>query len=446
MKFESIQVHNFRRFKGVQTLNLHPNLTVLAANNGAGKTTLLDAAALLLGPFLTRIPKAVGNNLTDDDICLFHDAGEPFAVLRATTFSDTKGDETSPLVTRLHWDRVKKTDQSKATEKKTDKALGQKPLRAQQDILRLADYFIEHVKDPVLFPVLAYYGTGRAILDVPERRRGFDKEFPRYTAYLGCLNPRTNFRKLFEYFYFLEDTERRDKLDLKDFEHQNPQLAAVRQAITSFLPEYTNPHTLLKPLRFMLDSVKDGKAYSIEMLSDGYKTTIAMVLDIAIRMVEANPHAGLGALDAPGIVLIDEIELHLHPSWQQRIIRDLRNTFQNVQFICTTHSPQVLSTVPPESIRTISDDGVIATTNCKTYGAESKRILEELMLVESRPPINRPELTEFIKITDSGDWTSPRYQELRQLLVSSLGETDPVLIEADIKKSFQELESEPQSA
>jgi predicted ATP-binding protein involved in virulence len=442
MKLQSIHVHNFRRFKGAQTVELDPSLTVIAAVNGAGKTTLLDAAALLLGPFLTRIPKVSGNNLTDDDICLMHDNVEPFAALRGATIAEAEAPQDSPLLNPLRWDRVKRVDQSKATEKKTDEALRQNSLRGQQDILRLADYFIEHVKDSGLFPVLAYYGTGRAILDVPERRRGFGKDFPRFTAYAGCLSPRTNFRKLFEYFYFLEDTERREKVERGNLDYQNAQLTAVRQAITSFLPEYTNPHTVLKPLRFMLDSVNDHMPYSIEMLSDGYKTSLAMVMDIAIRMVEANPDAGVEALQASGIVLIDEIELHLHPSWQQRIIGDLRKTFPKVQFICTTHSPQVLSTVPPECIRTISESGVVAMTTCKTYGAESKRILEELMHVESRPPIHKEELRQFIQITDAGDWSSERYHELRSLLVNSLGETDPVLIEADIKKSFQELEIE----
>lgn len=442
MNLESIHVHNFRRFKGEQTLDLQPDLTVLAAVNGAGKTSLLDSIALLLGPFLTRIPKAFGNNLSNNDISLWHEKAEPFACLRAVTRSEAKASKTSPLRNQLRWDRLKHVDQSSVTRKQTELALVQNPLRGQEDILRLADYLIEHVKEPALFPVLAYYGTGRAILDVPERRKGFGKDFPRFAAYAGCLNPGTNFRKLFEYFYFLEDLERREKVEHSDLSHQNPQLAAVRAAIGSFLPEYTNPRTLLRPLRFMLDNVKEGKPYSIEMLSDGYKTSLAMVMDIAIRMVEANPDTGADALTTSGIVLIDEIELHLHPSWQQRILRDLRKTFPNVQFICTTHSPQVLSTVPPESIRTISESGVIATTHCKTYGAESKRILEELMGVESRPPIHKEELREFISITDAGDWSSPRYVELRNLLEQSLGETDPVLIDADIKKSFQELEAE----
>lgn len=163
---------------------------------------------------------------------------------------------------------------------------------------------------------------------------------------------------------------------------------AVRKAIVSCVPEYRNPRTKLSPLRFLMDSQADGDAYDIRLLSDGYKTVIAMVMDIASRMVEANPDLGVEALESPGIVLIDEIELHLHPSWQQRIIPDLQRTFPNVQFICTTHSPQVLSTVKQESIRVITEEGSILTgeeVGVKTFGAQSYFILEDLMNVSPNP-------------------------------------------------------------
>jgi predicted ATP-binding protein involved in virulence len=200
------------------------------------------------------------------------------------------------------------------------------------------------------------------------------------------------------------------------------------------------PRTKLAPFRFVLTSKADGKEYDIKLLSDGYKTTISMVMDIAMRMVQANPHLGAEVLQTPGIVLIDEIELHLHPSWQQRILLDLRRTFPNVQFICTTHSPQVLSTVPSECIRTIDENGDIDNSpDTRTYGAESNRVLVELMHVKTRPEHHDQLVKEFIEITDMGDWTSERYHSLRNTLVHDLGLTDPAIIEADIKKNFQQL-------
>jgi predicted ATP-binding protein involved in virulence len=445
MRLKTLRLHNFRRFKGAHICEMHGGLTVFAAINGAGKSSILDAVALAFGPFLTRLPKISGNAPVDSDVCIQREKNEPFALIGAQNFGDDEWPEsTSSLDTSVAWDRIKRLSNSSGHMRNVSKALKSHgyDFHGLTDINALADYFISKEESDLFFPILAYYGTGRAVIDVPQRRRGFGKEFPRFQAYADCLNPKTNFRKLFEYFYYLEDLERREKEQAKDWDYQNEQLVAIRMAINSFLPEYTRPRTELRPLRFMVDSTKDGCAYDIKLLSDGYKTSLAMVMDIAMRMVEANPQKGRDALNSPGIVLIDEIELHLHPSWQQRIILDLQRTFPKVQFICTTHSPQVLSTVRSESIRTIQEDGRITSPSCKTYGAESKRVLEELMLVESRPPIWEKELEEFVRITDAGDWKSVRYRELRSLLEKELGSSDPAIMDADIKRDFQQLSAE----
>ncbi len=441
MRLKTLRLHNFRRFKGSHVCEMHRQLTVFAANNGAGKTSILDSIAFAFGPFLTRLPKVSGNAPTDSDVCMQREKDEPFALIAAATF---KSDIQSSVDDSIEWDRIKRLDSSSSSISKTQNTLAEQgyKVKGHSDIIKEADFLIEMVDSNVLFPILAYYGTGRAIIDVPQRRRGFGKEFSRYQAYTDCLNPKTNFKNLFEYFYYLEDLERRQKEEKQDWDYQNGQLLAIRNAIESFLPEFNRPRTELSPLRFMVDSTKDGCSYDIKFLSDGFKTSLAMVMDIAMRMVEANPELGSTALESPGIVLIDEVELHLHPSWQQRIITDLQKTFPKVQFICTTHSPQVLSTVRPESIRTIQDDGRITQPNHKTYGAESKRILEELMYVEARPSVLKDDIRQFIKITDRGDWSSPDYQSLRSKLNKHLGETDPVLIEADIKRNFQQLEVE----
>lgn len=397
MQLKTLRLINFRRFKGLHTLELHRNLTVLAANNGSGKTSLLDAIALAFGPFMTRLPKISGNSLVDNDVCMQREKDQPFALVGAETFAsrDLEGSDSS-IDDSIAWDRIKRLDPSSSSIRKTQDKIAEYGyvVKAHTDINREADDLIAGVDSDAIFPIIAYYGPGRAVLDMPQRRRGFGKEFPRFHAFADALNPKTNFRKLFEYFYFLEDFERREKLEKKDFEYQNGQLMAVRKAIVSCVPEYRNPRTKLSPLRFLMDSQADGDAYDIRLLSDGFKTVIAMVMDIASRMVEANPDLGVEALESPGIVLIDEIELHLHPSWQQRIIPDLQRTFPNVQFICTTHSPQVLSTVKQESIRVITEEGSILTgeeVGVNTFGAQSYFILEDLMNVSPNPRLDEVE-------------------------------------------------------
>ena len=389
MKIQKISLYNFRRFQGRVDVDFDENLTVFAANNGAGKTSVLDAIAIAFGAFLTRLPKVSGKTLSDQDICLQQRDREPMAGIMAETFEHDCHEPNPPPISRTtKWQRLKSLEGRRKKRQTPDLFEYNADTRGLKQINALADYYITHEATLPQFPILAYYGTGRAVLDIPQRRRGFGKEFPRFQAYADCLNPKTNFRGFFAHFYFLEDLERREREAAKDWEYRNPQLEAIRQAVNLFLHgTYHNPHTALRPLRFLLDGA-DGMTYRIEQLSDGYKTSLAMVMDIASRAVEANPDLGVEALAASGIVLIDEIELHLHPSWQQRIIPDLQRTFPNIQFICTTHSPQVLSTVKPENIRVITDDGKIVTgeeAGVNTYGAQSYVVLEDLMKVAANP-------------------------------------------------------------
>ena len=196
----------------------------------------------------------------------------------------------------------------------------------------------------VELPVLAYYGTGRGQIQPPERKRNFQRSYNRWDCYLSALEPDTNFKRFFAWFDSMEDEERREKERRRDFNYKYPVLEAVRKAITDFIGDnYGYPHIETRPLRFVVEErIPEGKReLRIEQLSDGFKIITAMVADIASRMAEANPEVE-NPLLMSGIVLIDEIDLHLHPKWQRKILRQLRNTFPNVQFIVTTHSPIVL--------------------------------------------------------------------------------------------------------
>ncbi len=407
MYLKKLRLINFRRFSGDHTIEFDRKLTVFAANNGAGKTSMLDAIAYAFGPFLTQFPKIKGNAPTDTDVSFTREKDQPFALISAELY---KKDENCNISVSTEWDRIKRLNPAaKAIRNVQNKLLGMGyEVKGHTDIHHEAYYLLDKIDTEIIFPIIAYYGTGRILNEIPPRGRAFAKEFHRYQAYEDCLSSNSKFGRLFSHFYTLEDLERREITAQKDFMHRNPQLEAIRKAITACIPEYELPKTKLAPFRFVLTSLSDGKEYDIKLLSDGYKTTISMVMDIAMRMVQANPHLGTEVLQTPGIVLIDEIELHLHPSWQQRILLDLQRTFPNVQFICTSHSPQVLSTVKQESIRLITDEGNILTgeqVGVHTYGAQSYLIMEDLMKVSPNPRVSEVEelkakLMQRLKVGD----------------------------------------------
>lgn len=163
--------------------------------------------------------------------------------------------------------------------------------------------------------------------------------------------------------------ENENKLD--NFKYEDKQLKAIRDAIYSLIPEFYNLRVRRSPLRMTVNKTIGDKVeeLSIDQLSDGEKCLLAMVGDIARRLAIANPSLG-DPLQGEGIVLIDEIELHLHPQWQHKIIPRLTETFPNCQFIVTTHSPQILSHVYPENIYILQStpDGIIASNPESSYG------------------------------------------------------------------------------
>ena len=177
---------------------------------------------------------------------------------------------------------------------------------------------------------------------------------------------------------------------------------------------------------------KQDRELNVNQLSDGEKCLLAMVGDLARRLAIANP-----GLDDPllgdGIVLIDEIELHLHPRWQRDIIPALKKTFPNCQFIVTTHSPQVISHVQPEGVFILERDeseGLIIMGAEGSYGRDSNSILEDLMEVPERPQKIKDSLQQLFKFIDDGNLEGAK--ELREELASEIGDDEPEFVRADV--------------
>ena len=279
-------------------------------------------------------------------------------------------------------------------------------------------------------------------------RIGLNRGSPRSLALKGALSARTSFPELFTWFYAKENDELRDQKQRSDFRYRRKDLSAVRNAIVSMIDGVSDPHVEVDPLRFSVSVTLPGglkRSLELDQLSGGQRAVLALAADLAWRMAQGNPHLD-DPLRSEAIALIDEIELHLHPSWQQRILIDLRRTFPNTQFIVSTHSPQVLTTVHPEHVVELAhEDGRIVAGAAAgwTYGAEAGDVLSVVMGVEERPANDFTEkLARYRRLINDDHGESQEALALRQEL-QQRSPDDPALGRADVeirrRKLFREM-------
>jgi predicted ATP-binding protein involved in virulence len=417
-KLKKMKLTNFRLFEKLE-IEFNEDINVIIANNGAGKTSVLDAIALGFGTMLTHLPNVNGIGFSKDKRDLkINDRNkkEPYLRIELTSTQNIK------------WDRIDKRDKSKTTAKQVPNGYGLKELEIFMDTIIDA----ENEGNNYIMPLIMYYGTCRNCFDAPLRKVNFQKEFNRFEALSGSLKGTSNFSRLFQWFNAMENLERKEIQNRRDFDYQLPELKNVREAITSMLKGFQNPRIKNRPLRFMIDRVEtDGSTteLQIEQLSAGYKAVLAIIMDISARMSEANPHLGN---KSEAIILIDELDLHLHPKWQQTILSDLRQTFPNAQFIITTHSPQILTTVKKEQVF-ILEDNQIKKPFDTAYAKRSIVALEDLMGTDSMPPLEEVDLLDkYLEKIHQGDIDSEEVLKFRKQLNELYGKEYQQLKIADM--------------
>ncbi len=374
---KQLSLRNFRLFGEKEQLlkfNSGKNVTVLVGNNGCGKSSILDAIAISISTFTSNFPGQSIKQFKESDVHITEDEDYGDYLQVESVFETSYNGDIDILRYR----------QGKS--------------KAPEGVLKNVNSYAEllmakiNKEENCVLPVVAYYGTGRGQIKAPERKRDFKKAFTRWDAYTGALDASANFRQFIEWFDLMEDEERREKESRRDWDYKSKPLESVRKALTTFVGDkFSNPRMMIHPLRFVMDeSIGENKIRQlrIEQLSDGYKIVTAMVADIASRMAEANPDMD-DPLQANGIVLIDEVDLHLHPKWQRTIIGSLTKTFPNIQFIVSTHSPIILSGATNDAQVIMLREDSIIDTDAKEYETYdiSQLLLSELFgLKSSRSP------------------------------------------------------------
>ena len=404
MQLKSLTLINFR---GIQDLKLDfsEQVNVLLGVNGAGKTAILDCAAIMLSRLIGRIRSThgTGRSFTDYDI--------------SNGISETRNEIDLAFQGRSCQWRVTKTRRGRKRQ----------TITRLEEIKGLVDLIYSELEkdDSASLPIVVYYPVDRAVVDIPLRIR-IRHPFDQLAAYDQALSgDRRDFRTFFEWFRDREDLENEQRLD--NLPYRDRQLQAVRRAIAQFLPGFNGLTVKRNPLRMVV--FKQEEELIVNQLSDGEKCALAMIGDLARRMAIANPTSE-GPLSGKGIVLIDEIDLHLHPGWQRRVVTALQDTFPNCQFLVSTHSPQVVSHVKPERIWMLerTEATVIASRPVDSYGQTTGRILEDIMDVPERPQEIKEQLSELF-------WTIEEDLEAARKMLDNLRITigeDPDLVRASV--------------
>lgn len=438
MKLKNIKITNYRCFKEAD-IDFDEHVTLIVGKNGVGKTAILDAVAVSVSTFLLGIDGGVSRSILKDDARYeFHDLDgtiDPQHQFPASI--DSIGDCLDKQ--NVKWVRSLNSENGKTTIKDAGELTN--IAKKVQNQIMMGD-------KSLVLPLISYYGTGRLYAQKKEKRNIKSlTEFKRQVGYVDCMAAESNEKLMLNWFQTqtLKSLQKQQKTGVIE---RPLLLRTVEKAICRSYERISSSRntTLIFDLdthRLALEfETADGRAqrFAMDEMSDGYKNTLSMIGDIAYRMAVLNPALGDRVLDeTPGVVLIDEVDLHLHPQWQQTILSDLHAVFPNVQFIVTSHAPAVINSVPREQIR-ILDNGEIYMPAAQTYGRDANSILREVMKVSERPADVVQRLDTFYACMDKND-----YEEADKMLTEIeqiVGTNDPDIAAArtalDLEKMLGE--------
>lgn len=368
MKLKSIKLYNFKGMNDLSLL-LDEKTTVIFGVNGVGKSTILKAIDLLYANIIAKLTKKKITEFDKDDISY----GKTKATIEATfVFEDGEEKEYSRSFDRANGRNNNPNKLKELTEKFENDYL----VRGYDD--GKGNWIEEN--DNKNMPIFANYGVNRIVLDVPVRAP--KEQFEKLDAFDKAIESTIDFRNLFKWFRNQEDIENQAKVR-KNIEYEDRSLKVVKKAMLAMLDGFEDIYIERRPLSMKV--TKNGKKLKINQLSDGEKCTISLFGDLARRMALANP-AMENPLEGTGVVLIDELELHMHTSWQRKVLDVLEKTFPNIQFIITTHSPQILGELDDRYNLVYlckENEKVVPKIYRSFFGWDSNVILEEIMNTSS---------------------------------------------------------------
>lgn len=399
MRIHRLTVSNFKNFEH-ETFEFHPQFTLLVGDNGSGKTAVLDALRVGIGAYLLGIPDLPAYSIKRDYVRRHARRNGEFPTFEPVTpcAVDCEGTVDG---SEMHWRR-----ELASLNGRTNR------VGARQLSANVAAHIRSDEPD-TSFPLILSYGTGRLWIEPRTTKAARSAarqplgQTSRFEAYRGCLDPAVSSELLRRWI---------KKMALIEAQEEKPltSLKAVFSAVVGCVDGAERALYDFKLDDIALD-VAGGERYPFGFLSDGQRSMTALAADIALRCVQLNSHL---AGDAPGategVVLIDELDLHLHPNWQRAIVRNLTSLFPKLQFVATTHSPFIVQSLDGQGLINLSEGGELVERK-EPYSVED--IAEDTMGVEA-PQRSR----QFLEM----EAAAQRYYEL----LDDLGDDHPNVAEA----------------
>lgn len=411
IRINEVTLDNFRAFNDFK-LNLpNENLTVIIGNNGAGKTTILDSIAMSMSWLHNRINKNGGTGDLIDSLDVKLGVNAAY----------------SSIVSKFKLNKSVSFDMELAI---PVKGSGAKKNNIVADVTKIGSFYKKsnEIYSGFNFPLLAYYTVDRSNAVSRKDVGAYDEtsdisELDKFDGYHNSLNGKADFQSFFRWYKRLDDiSSRRQNIKSEsnknaDFKKQLESMAEhdesarallnnlinkekseakevddvevfdvekikrlINEVISYFMKGYGNLEIQVEPYLGITVEKNDEKL-NVLQLSQGEKSLLALVVDIARRLIILNPSLD-NPLDGCGIVLIDEYDMHIHPAWQRTLISGLPKAFKNCQFIITTHSPQMLGEVKPAQVIILEsdeDNNISYSHPTQSYGLTSNQILKYMM-------------------------------------------------------------------
>lgn len=419
MHINKIHITNFKGINDYE-IEFKGNFNLIIGNNGTGKTSILEAISVGLGAFLAGVDDIKSVHFTTDEI-----RRETKLLGDGSTDLDYKTPVRVDCNITLNKHNYDFTRQKKSLK-------SSRSTIEPRDICKEATALLKD--DNSILPVISYQSFSRIANQRRDTWANSDsKPFSRSSAYIDCLGEASNTKMITKWFKRMEQISWQTHKRIKEYE-------IVKSSVSKFM----NSMLDTKNARIYYDARTDELMYSCEneslpirFLSSGFRTLIGMVLDIAYRMAILNPNLlNKVTKKTPGIVLIDEIDMHLHPKWQWTVVSALKETFPAIQFIATTHSPLIIASCKNEhliSLNSLNAKPVYAKT---TKGWQIDDVLNSIMNTSNRDPDTIEKLNEIsrlakLKLQNTiSNQELERYHELINQVKILLPENDIGLEEA----------------